>query len=95
MDIGIKLRYTYNMELPANLLIAIPAITGLVQAFKNAGIPSKYAPFVAVVLGVLFSLPENPTVEGALIGILMGLSSVGLYDLPKMAKKNVDKQVTQ
>lgn len=62
-------------------IAVIPIITGLVQLFKMAGLKSKYSPFIAVILGILFGLFyfSSNIKEGILIGLVVGLSASGLY----------------
>jgi len=57
--------------------LVIPAITGLVEAFKQTGLPSRFAPLLAIALGV----GSHWVVPGIsiLTGILYGLGGVGLY----------------
>ncbi len=64
-----------------DLIIVVPVIVGLVQAAKNAGLRIKYAPLLAIGLGIAFfttlgdlSLPQN-----LLSGIVAGLTAAGLY----------------
>lgn len=57
-------------------LFIVPVIIGLVEVFKKLGMPSKFAPLVAVVLGALSVLiVANPF----LVGIIYGLTACGLY----------------
>lgn len=64
--------------------IAIALITGLVQAVKLAGVNTKYAPLIAVALGIIVGLILNFSVMGGLAGIVYGLSSSGLYSVIKI-----------
>ena len=61
--------------------LIIPAITGLVEAFKQTGLPTRFAPLVAIVLGVgsHWAVPGVPILDG----ILFGLGAVGLYSGPR------------
>ena len=64
----------------------VPIVTGLVQAIKMAGVPSKYAPSLAVVLGVLSTYIVG--VDSALLmGVVYGLTAAGLYDIGKSVIK--------
>lgn len=70
------------MDLNA-LDIVIPAvITGLVTIATRLKMPRDYAPLMAVVLGVaagvIYLVPDDPKL-GVLAGLVVGLSSVGLY----------------
>ena len=63
--------------------IAVPAvIIGLVELLKRLGFPQKFAPVVAVVLGVVagfvYLAPGDPK-KAFLLGIALGLFCVGLY----------------
>lgn len=63
----------------------IPLIIGVVEMFKKAGLPAKYSPFIAVIIGILlgvFFLASN-TKEGIIIGLMVGLSASGLYSSTK------------
>jgi len=72
------------MEL--NLMI-IPAITGLVAVFKKIGLPSKYAPIIAIVLGIGLALLQELSVTGLMLGISYGLTSMGLWEVGKLPSK--------
>lgn len=60
----------------------IPLITALVGLLRQAGLSPRFAPLVAVVLGVVAGIvyvaPDEPA-KGVLVGLALGLSSVGLY----------------
>lgn len=63
---------------------AIPIILGLVQLAKMFGLKEKYAPLLAVVLGELFSLglhfySDRTWYIAVIGGLVIGLSSIGLY----------------
>lgn len=70
------------MDLQVYDIAIIPLIVGLVALATSLGLPKKFAPVLAVVLGVVVGLvylaPGNAA-EGILVGIATGLSSVGLY----------------
>lgn len=59
----------------------VPVIIGLVQLCKMAGLKAKYAPFVAVVLGIIFALIyfQISIQDRILLGLVFGLSASGLY----------------
>jgi len=63
-------------------VIFLPAVTGIVQAIKLTElIPGRFLPVAAVALGGLFGwffIGFGAT--GALVGVVLGLSSVGLYE---------------
>lgn len=62
--------------------VLVGVIVGLVEIIKRSGVPDKYSPIVAIFLGVisgvLYLSPDN-YLNGVLQGIILGLSSVGLY----------------
>lgn len=79
-------------------LLVIPAVVGLVNMFKQAGLNTRWAGPVAVTLGLLIMITyglfgEHKMFVYALIGILVGLGSVGLYDLTKLLGKSSDATV--
>lgn len=60
----------------------IPVIVGLIEVAKVGGLPKRFAPILAVILGILAGIvylePDNIK-GGVLKGIAIGLASVGLY----------------
>ena len=60
----------------------IPLILALIELFKRVGLPVRYAPLAALALGItagfLYLAPGDPA-KAVLLGIVMGLSSVGLF----------------
>ena len=63
-----------------SLIIAV--IIGLVQAVKQFGLKSKHAPLLAVLFGVVaaFGVAQEATLGLTVFnGIVLGLSSAGLY----------------
>ncbi len=67
-------------------LMLIPIITGLCELGKQLGIPKRWIPLLSLALGLFFGVfyvsPSN-VLEGVLQGIVIGLSSIGLYSGPK------------
>src|SRR5947209_11309899 len=75
-------------------IAVIPAIVGLVQVVKDLGVPSNYAPLLAVCFGLLagfaqFYAGRLPWISAAVTGIALGLSAVGLYAGSKTIAANV------
>lgn len=64
-------------------LLSIPAIIAAVEAFKKAGLSSKFAALTAIALGVLFGVLSTDILNG----LLMGLASSGLYSGAKSMLK--------
>ncbi|MFK2824118.1 hypothetical protein QYG89_00215 [Bacillus sp. B190/17] len=71
----------------------IPLVLGVVELFKRGGMPVKYSPFVAVILGLLFGIFYIGTdiKEGIIIGLMLGLSASGLYSSSKNAMEQRKK----
>ena len=60
----------------------VPLIVGMVALATGLGLPKKFAPVVAVALGVavgIFYVAPGDVLQGVLAGTALGLSSVGLY----------------
>lgn len=70
-------------------------ISGLVQAIKDTGIPSKFMPLVAIILGVIYSVYANTSYsfETILWGVTVGLSAVGMYEGAKGTKSEIQKVI--
>mgnify|MGYP001575938540 CR=1 FL=1 len=65
--------------------LVIAAITGVVQIAKIAGLNSRYAPLLALTLGVFYSVSANGFfVNSMAVGTLMGLSAAGMWDFAKV-----------
>lgn len=62
-----------------NIGIAIAVIIGLTQVAKKAGVPTKYIPLLAVVLGMGYGLAIEVSLQGLMGGFIAGLSAVGFY----------------
>ncbi len=64
-----------------NAIVLTSAVVGLTQAFKIAGVPNKYCPTLAVIIGLIMELAlAGLSAENAITGIVIGLSAVGLYE---------------
>lgn len=74
----------------------IPLITGLVAVVKQAGLPSRYAPIFAIVLGIVLNLSHGTNVaevvQSVATGVFYGLSAVGLWEAGKLPSKFVDSE---
>lgn len=67
----------------------IVAIIGLTEAIKQYGIPSQYAPTIAIIVGAVIGYVENPTSQGVLNGVLLGGIVTGGYAVTKRAGQGV------
>ncbi len=60
----------------------VPIIMGLIELLKRVGIPKRLTPLFAVLIGILSGLyyisPDDPK-KAVMLGIVLGLSSIGLY----------------
>ncbi|NLW43792.1 MAG: hypothetical protein GXY92_01250 [Syntrophomonadaceae bacterium] len=65
------------------LTMAIPIINGLAEVAKRAGLPNRYVPLLAVILGLIAGIglrnPQDSITVAILEGLVIGLSAVGLY----------------
>ncbi len=64
-----------------DITIAVPILIALVSAAKTAGLPSRYAPLLSVVLGIVaFMLfATGYPLDKVFEGLLAGLAASGLY----------------
>lgn len=79
------------MDVSIYLLYGVPVV-GLVMALvkiaREGGLPTKYAPALAILLGLLGGVGiayqnGNELISGAVIGLVIGASSAGFYDAAK------------
>lgn len=71
------------MALEIGALSAI--ILGLCEIAKKLGLPQKFTPLLAIILGILFSWLSGWGLVSEIVigGIVAGLTAVGLYSGPK------------
>ena len=72
-------------------LATAPAVLALVQLAKDAGLPTKAAAPLAVVLGVLLAVADHTLAGTGLYsavssGLILGLAAAGLYDAARVAR---------
>ncbi len=60
---------------------AVALVIAVVGTAKKAGLPSKWAPPVAMALGLGAGLAISPDVKGIVTGIAIGAAACGTYDL--------------
>lgn len=73
----------------------IPVIVGLIEVAKIGGLPKRYAPILAVVLGLLAGIVylEPESIKGGILqGVAVGLASVGLYSGTRNVMKKTRKR---
>ncbi|MEC1178532.1 hypothetical protein P9B03_08570 [Metasolibacillus meyeri] len=69
-----------NFDLSIYDATVIPAIIFVIWVIIQIGLPKKFAPVVALVIGVAAGLAlEGLSVEGLIVGVLLGAASVGFY----------------
>lgn len=72
-------------------LVVIPLIIGMVEIIKRAGLPVRFAPIVAVAIGLFFGIFYLDTLkEGIIVGLMVGLSASGLYSGSKNLRNGND-----
>lgn len=61
--------------------VIIAVVIGMVSSFKIAGLPSKFAPLVSILLGFAISVafPMSHFGDTLIRGLIFGLSASGLY----------------
>lgn len=82
------------MEPTIVTLATIPAVLALVTIAKDLGLPAKFSPALAVILGVALAVfdglalgtldSSQNILEHVSVGIILGLSASGVYDGAKM-----------
>jgi hypothetical protein len=78
-------------------VLLIPFITGLIEVFKRAGLPNRYAALAALVLGVAISVGAfvsqgfgaHDLYDAILRGAAFGLAASGLYSVARTAERSV------
>ena len=61
----------------------IIAIVGITEAIKQYGVPSKFCPTIAIIIGILLEYAESNTPEAILKGIVLGATVTGGYAVTK------------
>ncbi len=63
-------------------IMLVPVIVGGIEVLKHMGLPKRFCPLAAVLVGTLIGavyLSEGDLKKGILKGIYMGLTAVGMY----------------
>ena len=82
------------MEISIYDVALIPVVSGLVELFKQTGLPQKYWALVSLVIGIIIGIIYiDPLKKGILIGMMVGLSASGLYSGTKSIQETI-KNVT-
>ncbi|MBU0577189.1 hypothetical protein KJ742_04260 [Patescibacteria group bacterium] len=61
----------------------IAAIVGITEAIKQYGIPSKFCPTLAIIIGAIIGYAEKPDSQGILEGVILGATITGGYAVVK------------
>ena len=60
----------------------VPVIVGLSELLKRFGLPNRFVPIAAMIMGLFFSFfylaPGEPK-KAILLGAVLGLSAIGLF----------------
>lgn len=69
------------MDITVYSVTLTAVVIGLIEVFKQCGLPEKWCPIVSVILGMLAGViyASSSLEEGILVGIAIGLSACGLY----------------
>ncbi|HZJ99522.1 MAG TPA: hypothetical protein VFC79_05930 [Tissierellaceae bacterium] len=70
-----------------------PLIVGIVEIFKQLGMPKQFSPVLSVVLGMIlgvFYISPDDILKGLLLGTSLGLGAVGLYSGTKNTKESFE-----
>ena len=87
------------MDLTAMLLTA-PAVIGVVNLLKEYGMPTKLAPIVSVIIGIIAGIIVSYLQYGIFnpitvaLGFIAGMSATGLYDVTRSAPQTNIQQVS-
>ena len=73
------------MNLAVASAVSVPIISGVVQVLKNSfKIPTRFVPLTSVLVGIATGLIlMGLGWIGGIVGVILGLSACGLYDLKK------------
>lgn len=71
----------------------IAAIIGITEAIKQYGIPSKFCPTVAIIIGAIIGYAESPNADGILKGIIWGAFTTGAYAVVKKAGGSITSRL--
>lgn len=79
-------------DITAYGIALVPVVTGMVQLLKMSGLPKKYTPITSLILGILsgyyYLAPDDPP-KAIFMGIVVGLSAVGLYSGAKNTMQGI------
>lgn len=71
---------TFAFEISLAVLVAV--VIGLTEVGKNIGLPTRYAPLLAIACGIVGTIGLSffeLTATTIIVGIVVGLTACGLY----------------
>ena len=71
----------------------IAAIVGITEAIKQYGIPGKFCPSIAIIVGAVLNYAEKPNAQGILEGVVLGATITGGYAVIKRGGGSILKTV--
>lgn len=79
-----------DLSLTAQLATLVPLVLGVVQVFKTIGLPNKFAPLMALLLGVTATVSLGTvSILSVVEGLVVGLAASGLWS----GTKNVSEEI--
>ena len=74
-----------------DVTIAVPVIVALVAVAKTAGLASKFAPLLAILIGLVafYFIGSGDIAANLFQGVIVGLSASGLYSGVKASAKMI------
>ncbi|MCU9595865.1 hypothetical protein OEV82_15780 [Caldibacillus thermolactis] len=80
------------MDLNIYDIALVPLISGLVEVFKQIGVPNRYCSLISIIIGLIFGIlfiEEGTLKSSILIGLMLGLSASGLYSGTKCVHETI------
>lgn len=69
----------------------LAAIVAITQLFKQYGVPSRFCPIIALILGGIFGYSEKQNAQGIIDGVVMGALATGGYAVVKGSGQGILK----
>ena len=63
----------------------IAVIVGMTEAIKQFGVPSKFCPMLAILIGAILEYAQDPTTQALIQGAMLGATITGGYAVVKRA----------
>lgn len=76
------------MDVSTGFMILVPVVVGVIEACKMAGLPSRWAPILSILLGIGGAGFLGGDLQDIVIqGMVVGLSASGLYSATRATLK--------